>query len=77
MASADSKPQQILDALAAGDDRTALRIAASFQHLGKQKTAIHRGWEALNRPDFYRQIGLDPDALVADGIAAVRTRYAA
>lgn len=70
-----SKPQQILDALAAGDDRTALRVASSFQHLGKHKAAITRGWAALQRPDFYRELGQNPDALVAEGLAAVRERY--
>lgn len=72
-----SKPQQILDALAADDKHTALRVAASFQHLGEHKAAITRGWAALQRPEFYREIGQDPDALVVAGMAAVRARYAA
>lgn len=72
---AEAKPRQILDALAAGDVRTVLRVAASFQHLGKHKATITRGWAALQRPDFYRELGQNPDDLVAEGVAAVRARY--
>jgi len=72
-----SKQTRILAALANNDAREALRLAASFPHLGEQKEAITRGWAALQRPDFYREIGKDPEALVALGVAAVRARYVA
>lgn len=65
----------IRTALAVGDDREALRLAASFPHLGPQREAISRGWQAAQRPDFYRELGQDPDAHVAAGVAAVRERY--
>jgi len=61
--------------LAAGRWRDALRLANSFARLGAHRTRITRGWEALQRPDFYRQIGRDPDALVEDAFAALRERY--
>ncbi len=70
-----SKLQQIRDALARGDSRIALKIAASFPSLGEQKTAITRGWEACVRPELYRQMGCDVDQLITDGVAAVRERY--
>lgn len=72
-----SKQQQILNALEEGDDREALRIAASFPHLGEHKEAITRGWAACTRAEFYRQIGQDPVELIALGVAAVRARYVA
>ncbi len=72
-----SKKQLILDALAAGDERTALRIAAAFPHLGAHREAITRGWAALQNPGFYRQLGQDPEALTTAGIAACRERYCA
>ena len=53
----------------------ALRLAASWPRLGQHRERIQRGWEAKARPEFYRQIGRDPDALVADGIQALRERY--
>ena len=62
-------------AIAARDVRGALRIAARFPVLGEAREVVTRGWEALARPDFYRQIGRDPDALVAAGWAAVVARY--
>jgi plasmid stabilization system protein ParE len=72
-----NKPALIQAALARNDAREALRIAASFPHLGEHKAAITRGWEACQRPDFYRSLGKDPAELVTVGIAAVRARYAA
>lgn len=70
-----STVDRILEALRGGDDREALRLAAGFPHLGKQKAAITRGWEACARPELYRQMGKDPQALIAEGVAAVRVRY--
>ena len=63
--------------MAREDWRAALKLAASFPSLGAEKRAITQGWEAMARPDFYRQIRKDPSALVAEGIAALRRRYAA
>ena len=61
--------------LAAGDSKAALKLAASFKTLGEHKTRIARGWEAIQRPDFQRQLGRDPEKLIADGVAAIRERY--
>jgi hypothetical protein len=72
-----TKGQQIRDALKAGDERKALKIAAAFPSLGEYREVITRGWEACVRPEMYRQMGRDVDALVAAGVAAVRRRYAA
>ena len=61
--------------MAAGDWRAALRLAAAFPRLGEHKARIERGWEAAARPDFQRQLGRNPEVLMADGIAALRERY--
>lgn len=61
--------------MAAGDWRSALRLAASFARLGDEKLAITRAWEASQRPQFYRAIGRDPQALIDAGVAALRRRY--
>ena len=71
-----ASPSKILAALARRDNCEALRLAARFQHLGVHKDAIQRGWAACSRPDFYRQLGKDPEQLIAMGVAAVRARYA-
>lgn len=61
--------------MAAGQHREALRLAASWPRLGDHKAAIERGRAAAVHPEFYRQIGQDPNTLVAVGIAAIRERY--
>jgi len=70
-----TKISQLRAAAAADDWLGALRIANRFPDLGTHRDAIKRGWEASQRPGFYRQLGKDPPALVAAGIAALRTRY--
>lgn len=60
---------------AVGDWQAALRIAARFPSLGEHRAQIVRAHEAYLRPGFYIQIGKDPAAIVAEGIAALRARY--
>ena len=70
-------PPALRAALDAQNWPEALRIAVKFPVLGKQKDSITRAHEALRRPEFYRSIGKDPDVLVAEGVAALKERYAA
>lgn len=76
---AEGEPERKLDtlhaAMRAGDWREAMRIAAAFPRLGDEKAAITRAWEAYQRPDFMRQLRRDPNALIAEGVAALRRRY--
>ena len=39
------------------------RLAAKFADLGEFKADIIRGHEAITQPEFYTQIGQDPDRL--------------
>ncbi len=75
----DDGPPRKIDslrrAMAAGDWAGAIALAAKFPRLGDQKTAIMRAHEAYARPDFQRQLGRDPEALKADGIAALKGKY--
>lgn len=59
----------------AGDWHGALRMAAGFGRLGEEKEPITRAWAAIQNPGFYRQIGKDPAALEAAGIAALKAKY--
>jgi hypothetical protein len=74
-------PEKKIDILrgkmAAGDWPAALSLASKFPHLGKHKEAITRAYNALTNPGFYRQIGKNPEALVAAGIKALAERYRA
>lgn len=55
----------------------ALRLAAKFPRLpADHEIAIRRGAEALKRPDFYRQVGKDPDRLIEDGVLALTATFA-
>ena len=69
------KLDQLRDAAAAGDWRTALSIAAKFDRLGEHEAAIKRAHEALWHPEWARQLGRDPEACVRNGIEALRARY--
>ena len=75
MAAPGTKLAKLEGFMADGDIKSALRLANSFPQLGDEKKAITQAWSALNNPDFYREIGHCPDALVAAGIAAIRARY--
>lgn len=71
----ETKLAKLKAAAASGDWRLALRIAARFQDLGDHKAEIKRGHEAFENARFYRQLGRDPDALIDQGIAALKARY--
>ncbi len=71
----ETKLAKLKTAYAAGDTAGTLRIAAKFGQLGPQREAITRAWQALQSPEFYRELGLDPATLVAVGMAAIRARY--
>jgi len=75
-ASPKSNLETMRELIAKEDWTTAFRIASSFKNLGAQKARITRAWEVIQRPDFYRQIRKDPEAIIADGIAALRERFA-
>jgi len=61
--------------MAAGRWREAIALAASFGRLGDEKAAILSAREAFARPDFQRQIGKDPEALIAAGREALARKY--
>jgi hypothetical protein len=61
--------------MAAGDWRRALSIAAKFPRLGEYDAAIRAAHEACQRPQFQRQIGRDPEALVMAGVRALWETY--
>src|SRR5260221_454694 len=46
----------------------ALRIAARFFDRSSDTKTFKRGIGAYNNPDFYRQLGKDPEQLVRDAL---------
>lgn len=70
-----SKLSRVKASAERGDWHEAIRLAAKFQQLGEHKEPITRAWQAIQSPEFYRSINQDPDALLAEGIAALKERY--
>lgn len=60
---------------AAGNWRKAVSIAAKFPRLGDHRAAILDAQLAYTNPRFVAQIGKDPAALIAAGIAAIKVAY--
>ena len=67
--------QRLQHLWAAGDYRRALKLAATWPRLGKDRDAIRSGWLAARDPRFLRQLGKNPDAVYAAGLTAVAERY--
>ncbi len=67
--------QTLKNLWAVGEYRKALKLAASWSRLGKHKDAIKSGWDATVNDRIYEQMGKNPDAMYAAGLAAVATRY--
>jgi hypothetical protein len=59
------KTDQIRAAWAAGDRIRALRIAARFFDRSVDTKTFKRGMDAYNNPNFYQQLGKDPQQLMA------------
>lgn len=72
-----TKRAQLVALMGLGNWRAALSMAAKFADLGAQEVAIRRGHEAMQRPDFQRQLGRNPEAQIAAGIEALKARYMA
>lgn len=70
-----SKLDQVREAWAAGDKIAALRIASRFFDRSEDTKTFQRGWDAHKNPDFFRQIGKDPDALVSAALDALERKF--
>lgn len=58
-----------------GDKLAALRVASRFFDRSPETIAFKRGWDAHLRPDFYRQIGKDPQELTAEAIRMLAVKF--
>jgi len=72
-----TKTQQIRDAWARGEKFRALGIAAKFYDRGADTKVFQRGWNAHKSPDFYRQLGRDPEAMVAAALDLLARKFIA
>ena len=68
-------PEMIATAAKVGNWKEALRVAVKFKSLGEQGDAIRDAHSAVGNPQFYRDIGKDPEKLIAAGIEALKVRF--
>jgi len=71
----EPKVERLKRFIAAEDWRAAFKLAASLPRLGDDRVAIQRAQEAITRPDFVRELGRDPDALIKTGKDVLRRRW--
>src|SRR5262245_14651779 len=69
------KTDQIRAAWEAGDQVRALRIAARFFDRSTDTKTFKRGMDAYNNPDFYRQLGKDPEELLAAAFESLAKKF--
>jgi hypothetical protein len=70
-----TKTDQIRAAWFRGDRIGALRIAARFFDRYDATNTFQRGMNAYNHPQFYQQIGKEPQELVAAALAILQKRF--
>jgi hypothetical protein len=71
----NSKTDQIRAAWSAGDQIGALRIAARFFDRSSDTKTFKRGIDAYNNARFYRQLGKDPEQLMAVALELLAKKF--
>ncbi|RIZ67076.1 MAG: hypothetical protein D0531_01160 [Methylococcales bacterium] len=70
-----TKLEQVKQAYATGNYKDALRIAAKFPQLGNERKAITLANECFSNPRFYKQVGVNIDQAIADGVKTLGAKY--
>jgi hypothetical protein len=71
----NSKTDQIRAAWAAGDQIRALRIAARFFDWSTDTKTFKRGMDAYNNPNFYQQLGKNPEQLTGTALDLLAKKF--
>jgi hypothetical protein len=71
----DCKVDKIRVAWASGDQIAALRSAARFFDLSRATQVFKRAINAYNNPRFYRQLGKQPDELIAIALELLAKKF--
>ncbi len=58
-----------------GEWRKVISMASKFPRLGKDRNVILDAQLAYTNPRFAKQIGKNPEELIAAGIAAIKIKY--
>jgi hypothetical protein len=69
------KTDQIRAAWAGGNRIGALRIAARFFDRSADTKTFKRGMDAFNHPDFYQQLGKNPEQLTDAALELLAKKF--
>jgi hypothetical protein len=69
------KTDKLRTAWTAADRIGALRIAARFFDRSTDTKTFKRGMDAHNNPDFYRQLGKEPEQIVRSAVEVLARRF--
>ena len=69
------KTDKIRTAWAAGDRIGALRIAARFFDRSADTKTFKRGMDAHNHPDFYHQLGKEPEQITQEALETLAKHF--
>jgi hypothetical protein len=69
------KTERIRTALANDDWLAALRVASRFHDRSNDTMTFKRGFDAYQHPEFYRQLGKDPEKLVGAAMERLQARF--
>lgn len=72
----ETKTNQIKGLLDAGQVNKAISIASKFFDRSEDTKLFKQAQAAIQNPGFYKQIGKDPDAIVAQATELLAKRFA-
>ena len=70
-----TKLETLQDMLKNEEYTAAIKFAAKFPQLGKERNAILSASSALLSPGMYVSMGRDPDEIIKTGINALISKY--
>ena len=71
------KSDMVRELVAEGDYKKALSIAKGFKigFTKEEQSTMARAHECMVHPGFYRQLGIDEEQAIADGIELIKKVY--
>lgn len=71
----ETKTQKIKDLLNKGDLKKAISIASKFFDRGDDTAIFKTAQSAMQNPNFYKQIGKNPEALISKAESRLKERF--
>jgi hypothetical protein len=70
-----SKTELIRATLDRGDWLNALRVASRFHDRSDDTMTFKRAFDAYQHPEFYWQLGKDPDQIIHSAVERLKARF--